>query len=395
MSRADRNGRVDPAVDAAIDAAAIDAAAVVAAAAEPVVVRPAGPAQVNGHRAAAVPAQPARRRGLLGRAVGAIGDTIGSTIGGPVGEAVSTVIDRTVGTAVDTAEATVPALTGELISAPTVGTVVRAVPDIVKVGGELLWRTNRWTVNASLHLGSVVVQGAISGQSPHVLIDQLGTEAKHSLRELLGVAEEPDPMPKELRDRIILNGAGQQAGPHISLPDRMRALLDASSDVTFPDTGHPAYVRLLSELAPDEARILRLFAERGPQPSVDVRTKRPFGVGSQLVAPGITMIGRYAGCAHVDRVPAYLNNMFRLGLVWFSREPIPDQSLYDVLEAQEEVEAAMRKAGGGTTVRRSIELTAFGANLCAMCGLLPVDESSARATKDETTRQLLPPDARS
>jgi hypothetical protein len=381
MSRADTNGRVDPAVDAAI----------VAAAADPIVVRPAAPAQVNGHRAAAVPAQPARRRGLLGRAVGALGDTIGSTIGGPVGEAVSTVIDRTVGTAVDTAEARVPALTGELISAPTVGTVVRAVPDIVKVGGELLWRTNRWTVNASLHLGSVVVQGAISGQSPHVLIDQLGTEAKHSLRELLGVAEEPDPMPKELRDRIVLNGNE----PQISLPDRMRALLDASSDVTFPDTGHPAYVRLLSELAPDEARILRLFAERGPQPSVDVRTKRPFGVGSQLVAPGITMIGRYAGCAHVDRVPAYLNNMFRLGLVWFSREPIPDQSLYDVLEAQEEVEQAMRKAGGGITVRRSIELTAFGANLCAMCGLLPVDESAARATRDETTRQLLPPDARS
>lgn len=379
MNRGDTNGRVDP-------------AAVTAAAAEPIVVRPAAPDQVNGHRAAPAPAPPVRRRGLFGRAVGALGDTVGAAIGGPVGEAVSTVIDRTVGTAVDTAEATVG---GELLDTVTVGTVVRAVPDIVKVTGELLWRTNRWTVNASLHLGSVVVQGAISGQSPHLLIDQLGTEAKHSLRELLGVAEEPDPMPKELRDRIVLNGAGQQPGLHISLPDRMRALLDASSDVTFPDTGHPAYVRLLSELAPDEARILRLFAERGPQPSVDVRTKRPFGVGSQLVAPGITMIGRYAGCAHVDRVPAYLNNMFRLGLVWFSREPIPDQSLYDVLEAQEEVEAAMRRAGGGVTVRRSIELTAFGANLCAMCGLLPVDERTARAMKDETTRQLLPPDAHS
>jgi len=376
MTRADTNGHVDGPVST-----------------EPLVVRPAAQAQVNGHRAAAAaaPAQPARRRGLFGRAVGLLGDGVGAAIGGPIGDAVSTVIDRTVGSAVDSVERAAPAVTGELLNTVTVGSVVRAVPDIVKVGGELLWRTNRWTVNASLHLGSVVVQGAISGQSAHVLIDQLGTEAKHSLRELLGVLEEPDPMPKELRDRIILNGNE----PQISLPDRMRALLDASSDVTFPDTGHPAYVRLLSELAPDEARILRLFAERGPQPSVDVRTKRPFGVGSQLVSPGITMIGRYAGCAHVDRVPAYLNNMFRLGLVWFSREPIPDQSLYDVLEAQEEVEGAMKKAGGGATVRRSIELTAFGANLCAMCGLLPVDESTARASKDETTRQLLPPDARS
>jgi hypothetical protein len=329
---------------------------------------------------------PRPRRGLLGRAVGALGDTIGSTIGGPIGNAIST----TVGNAVDTAETAVPVLTGELRNTVSVGTVVRAVPDIVKVTGELLWRTNRWTLNASLHLGSVVVQGAISGQSAHMLIDQLGTEAKHSLRELLGVSEEPDPMPKELRDRIVLNGSE----PEISLPDRLRALLDASSDLTFPDSGHPAYVRLLSELSPDEARVLRLFAERGAQPSVDVRTKRPFGVGSQLVAPGITMIGRYAGCAHVDRVPAYLNNMFRLGLVWFSREPIPDQSLYDVLEAQEDVEEAMKKAGNGVTVRRSIELTAFGHNLCAMCGLLPVDESTTRASEGETARQLPPPDAR-
>lgn len=343
----------------------------------------------RGHNGRVVPPAPAPRRGLLGRAVGALGDTIGSTIGGPIGSAIS----ATVGSAVDSAEAAVPVVTGELMNTVSVGRVVRAVPDIVRVTGQVLWRTNRWTINASLHLGSVVVQGAISGQSAHMLIDQLGTEAKHSLRELLGVADEPDPMPKELRDRIVLNGTGQ-VGPQISLPDRMRALLDASSDLTFPDSGHPAYVRLLSELAPDEARILRLFAERGPQPSVDVRTKRPFGVGSQLVAPGITMIGRYAGCAHIDRVPAYLNNMFRLGLVWFSREPIPDQSLYDVLEAQEEVEEAIKKAGGGVTVRRSIELTAFGYNLCAMCGLLPADNATARASKDETTRQLPPPDAR-
>ncbi|MDN5857697.1 MAG: DUF4393 domain-containing protein [Pseudonocardia sp.] len=329
---------------------------------------------------------PAAGRGLLGRAVGALGDTVGSTIGGPIGTAIS----AAVGNAVDRAEAAAPAVTGELLNTVSVGTVVRAVPDIVKVTSQLLWRTNRWTIEASLHLGNVVVQGAISGQSAHVVIDQLGAEAKHSLRELLGVADGPDPMPKELRDRIVLDGTE----PEISLPDRLRALLDASSDLSFPDTGHPAYVRLLSELAPDEARILRLFAERGPQPSVDVRTKRPFGVGSQLVSPGITMIGRYAGCAHLDRVPAYLNNMFRLGLVWFSREPIPDQALYDVLEAQEEVEAAMRKAGGGVTVRRSIELTAFGHNLCAMCGLLPDGERTTKASHDEVTRQVPPPDAR-
>jgi hypothetical protein len=269
--------------------------------------------------------------------------------------------------------------------------VVRAVPDVAKVAGAVLWRTNQWTINASLHIGDVVLRGAVSGQSAQMLVEQVSTEAKQSLRELLGIAEAPDPMPRSLRERI--SPSGVDAAP-ISLPDRMNALLDASSDLTYPDSGHPAYVRLLSELSPDEARILRVFAERSAQPSVDVRTRRPFGVGSELVAPGITMIGRYAGCRNTERVPAYLNNLFRLGLVWFSREALPDQSLYDVLEAQEEVEEAMRKAGKGVTVRRSIELTAFGRNLCAMTGLLPPSDSTARISAGESTKALLSPDAR-
>ncbi|HEY2099662.1 MAG TPA: Abi-alpha family protein [Pseudonocardia sp.] len=269
---------------------------------------------------------------------------------------------------------------------------VQALPDMAKIAGSVLWRTNRWTLNASLHIGNIVIRGAVSGQSAQSLIEEISTEAKHSLREILGVSD-PDPMPKALRARIIPNGSST-ATPEITLPDRMAALLDASADLDYSDAGHPAYVRLLSELAPDEARILRLFAQRGAQAAVDVRTRRPFGVGSELIAPGITMIGRYAGCRHVDRVPAYLNNLFRLGLVWFSREAIPEQSVYDVLEAQDEVAEAMARAGRGVTVRRSIELTAFGRNLCARTGLLPPADEIATASNNESTRQLPPPDAR-
>jgi hypothetical protein len=270
--------------------------------------------------------------------------------------------------------------------------VVRALPAAARITGGLLWRTNQWTINASLHIGQVVIRGAVSGQSATVLVDQLSHEARQSLRELLGVSEVPDPMPRALRERVPSNGNGEHSG--YSLPERLGALLDASSDLSYQDVGHPAYVRLLSELSPDEARILRLFAERGAQPAVDVRTKRLFGLGSELVAPGITMIGRYAGCRDIDKVPAYLNNMFRLGLIWFSREELPEQSLYDVLEAQDEVHEAMARAGKGITVRRSIELTAFGRNLCAMTGLLPAAEGTVRASRSETSRQLPPPDAR-
>jgi hypothetical protein len=143
--------------------------------------------------------------------------------------------------------------------------------------------------------------------------------------------------------------------------------------VRLSEDGHPAYARILDDLAPDEGRILRLLVLAGPQPSVDVRAGLP--MASQLVAPGRNMIGAQAGCRHLDRVPAYLNNLYRLGLVWFSRESLEDPGLYQVLEAQPEVVEAMRKAGRtGRTVRRSILLTPFGRDFCETC--LPVDAVS-------------------
>ena len=131
---------------------------------------------------------------------------------------------------------------------------------------------------------------------------------------------------------------------------------------------HPAYARILDELAPDEARILLLLLRGGPQPSVDVRTGGPVGmVSSALVAPGMSMIGARAGCRYLDEVPAYLNNLFRLGLIWFSREQLEDPMEYQVVEAQPDVLAAMHSVRFPKVVRRSIHLTPFGAGFCRAC----------------------------
>ena len=109
-----------------------------------------------------------------------------------------------------------------------------------------------------------------------------------------------------------------------------------------------------SELAPDEARILLLLLRGGPQPSVDVRTGGPVGlVSSALVAPGMSMIGARAGCRYLDEVPAYLNNLFRLGLIWFSREQLEDPMEYQVVEAQPDVLEAMHSVRFPKVVRRS------------------------------------------
>lgn len=235
--------------------------------------------------------------------------------------------------------------------------VLRSLPDVARTAAAMAWRTSRWTLNATVRAGNIMVQGTITGQSADALAIALLNEARQSLR--------------------LLTGADGWAGSQITLAERMNALLDASADVGRADDAHPAYTRLLSELTPDEARILRLFAERGPQPAVDVRTRKLLGRGSRLVAGAITMIARYAGCRNAARVPGYLDNMSRLGLIRFSDDAIGDHRGYDVLEAQEEVKAALKSAGRGMTIRRSIELTVFGRNLCAMTGLLPPGADAA------------------
>ena len=79
------------------------------------------------------------------------------------------------------------------------------------------------------------------------------------------------------------------------------------------------------------------------------------------------MIGSHAGLKDRDGVPAYLNNLNRLGLIWFSRETLHDHRAYQVLEAQPEVLEAMHSVRFPRIVRRSIHLTPFGEDFCRVC----------------------------
>src|SRR5215203_2471696 len=52
-----------------------------------------------------------------------------------------------------------------------------------------------------------------------------------------------------------------------SLRDRGQELLERSRDVWATDDRHPAFDRILDDVAPDEARILVMLLKNGPQPS--------------------------------------------------------------------------------------------------------------------------------
>lgn len=156
-------------------------------------------------------------------------------------------------------------------------------------------------------------------------------------------------------------------------PDRLRRtgeeLLRRSRDVWDENERHPAFVSILNELAPDEARILVLMLKDGPQPAVDVVEGGLIGHlrGARMIARGLTMIGAQASVRYPSLVPQYLNNLTRLGLVWQSEDPVSELIRYQVVEAQPDVLAALRAKGGARIKRRSIHLTPFGQDFARAC----------------------------
>lgn len=235
-------------------------------------------------------------------------------------------------------------------------------PGLARLAAGAWWRTAEWTVVTTFDAARRVTRAALSGESAADLLQDTGEDVRDYARRVLGLMDNGGPAEHVPGDEDVT-----PEDEHRSLRLRGAELLRQSADVEYEEDAHPAYERILGDLAPDEARILRFLDAEGPQPSVDVRAAKALNVGSEMVAPGLTMIGAQAGGRYLERVPAYLNNLYRLGLIWFSREPLEDPLRYQVLEAQPDVIEAMREAGRGRTVRRSIHLTPFGEEFCRVC----------------------------
>ncbi len=260
-----------------------------------------------------------------------------------------------------------------------------AIPGMARIASRAALRSAAWGLGSGVRTSRLVVRALTDPQTANELVQEVARDLSEASRTVSDVARAVSagvPIPKALLDAtvslssvVLADSTPREPEPEQSLRERGESLLQRSRDVWSEEETHPAYARILEDLAPDEARILLLLLRGGPQPSVDVRTGGPVGlVSSALVAPGMSMIGARAGCRYLDEVPAYLNNLFRLGLIWFSREQLEDPMEYQVVEAQPDVLEAMHSVRFPKVVRRSIHLTPFGTGFCRAC-LVDADEA--------------------
>ena len=264
-----------------------------------------------------------------------------------------------------------------------------ALPGVARIAGTAALRSASWAfgsgVRSARNFARAMTDPTAAGELVRGVAEDVA-EASRTISHVATAVSSGTPLPRALLQATMSLSSMMVPDPDVdhdgelSLRERGEELLRRSRDVWSDDEAHPAYGRILEELAPDEARILLLLLRGGPQPSVDVRTGGPVGmVSSSLVAGGLTMIGPRAGVRYLDEVPAYLNNLFRLGLIWFSREQIEDPLEYQVVEAQPDVLEAMHSIRFPKVVRRSIHLTPFGVDFCRTCLVDPEEQADLPA----------------
>lgn len=126
-------------------------------------------------------------------------------------------------------------------------------------------------------------------------------------------------------------------GHEESLSDMYANLLAASMDKATSEGAHPAFVEIIRQLTPDEAKLVSLFLRDIPFPLLNLRwefkeqteDKR----GGKDVLVNFCQLGELAGCEFNNLVPTYIDNLCRLGLcevppMWAYLSP----GVYDLLE---------------------------------------------------------------
>ncbi|GAB2504707.1 Abi-alpha family protein [Nocardia heshunensis] len=240
---------------------------------------------------------------------------------------------------------------------------VRATAGVVAVAMSAAVEASFWSLHTALGVTSVVLRGSMAGQPPRTILSEAGAQVRHSVRQALGVTagEAVDATASEPSPTSVLRARGAE-------------LLRRSADFHAEDDNHhhTAYARILGELAPDEARIVRYLYLDGPQPAVEVRTGRTSYRGT------FNLLGEDAALRYPNRIDDYVTNLDRLGLIHLTREALGNPNRYQLLEALPEVRRLLKRASFGTKVLyRTIELSSFGAGFVRTC--LPVPTLDAQA----------------
>ena len=166
-------------------------------------------------------------------------------------------------------------------------------------------------------------------------------------------------------------------GHEETLRDMYANLLAASMDTRTATGAHPAFVEIIRQLTPDEARLICLIAQDRAFPLVTVRreykVETPLERGGMEVLVHFSLLGWEAGCDFPQMTPTYLDNLCRLGLAVIPTiSEYTKPGIYDSLEKHPQVELAKASIEAdekwrAAVYRKGLQVTQFGMQFCRIC----------------------------
>jgi hypothetical protein len=157
----------------------------------------------------------------------------------------------------------------------------------------------------------------------------------------------------------------EAAGP----AEILAGLLQDSTRQTGPQARDRLYRWLLQQLLPDQARILAALSDGSAYPLVHVALRGPMGGTGERVLENASTVGRSAGVFATDHVPLLISHLRSLGLVEEGPEDESQREVYDIVETDGPVRAALDRVDGDSVrmIRRTLRLSPLGRELWSAC----------------------------
>lgn len=149
-------------------------------------------------------------------------------------------------------------------------------------------------------------------------------------------------------------------GHESALSDLYANLLATSMDSSTAHGAHPAFVEIIKQLTPDEAKLVALFVSDRMLPLINLRWEfnpnTDCRSGGKTILTSFSHLGREVGCEFEHMTPTYIDNLCRLGLT-----EIPEMSeyttkgAYDSLDNDPTIKALIEGISKNDTIHHVIE----------------------------------------
>jgi hypothetical protein len=246
-----------------------------------------------------------------------------------------------------------PEDTGKITEiAQAVATVTEKVPvyqDAIQPAAQELGKGLQLVVRA-VNAALTPLKGFIWG------IEQIRDFVRTKVAEKLRSVPPEDIREPEPHIAVPAIEALRYTGAKEELAEMYANLLATSMDVKTALHAHPAFVDMIKNLSPDEARMLRYLSSNTLYPIINIKLVQSDNGAYVIAHRHFSLLGMDAHCQHPFLAASYLDNLVRLGLAEIPEfGHLTEEALYKRIEGFPQIKGILESYSKFTDRRCEVE----------------------------------------